>query len=45
LRSPAYAATSIGTVALTISLAATVFAIVDGVLFKPLDPVKVLRAD
>ena len=36
LRSPAYAATSIGTIALTISLSATVFAIVDGVLFKPL---------
>ena len=36
LRSPAYAATSIGTIALTIALAATVFAIVDGVLFKPL---------
>lgn len=36
LRSPWYAATSIGTVALTIALAATVFAIVDGVLFKPL---------
>jgi putative ABC transport system permease protein len=36
LRSPAYAVTSIGTIALTISLAATVFAIVDGVLFKPL---------
>jgi predicted permease len=35
-RSPAYAVTSIGTIALTISLAATVFAIVDGVLFKPL---------
>jgi putative ABC transport system permease protein len=35
-RSPAYAATSIGTIALTIALAATVFAIVDGVLFKPL---------
>ena len=36
VRSPAYAATSIGTIALTIALAATVFAIVDGVLFKPL---------
>ena len=36
LRSPAYAATSIGTIALTVALAATVFAIVDGVLFKPL---------
>jgi hypothetical protein len=36
LRSPAYAATSIGTVALTIALAAVVFAVVDGVLFKPL---------
>ena len=35
-RSPAYAATSIGTIALTIALASTVFAIVDGVLFKPL---------
>jgi putative ABC transport system permease protein len=35
-RSPAYAATSIGTIALTIALGATVFAIVDGVLFKPL---------
>jgi hypothetical protein len=31
-RSPAYAATSIGTIA----LASTIFAIVDGVLFKPL---------
>jgi putative ABC transport system permease protein len=36
MRSPAYAATSIGTVALTIALAAVVFAVVDGVLFKPL---------
>lgn len=35
-RSPAYAATAIGTIALTIALAATVFAVVDGVLFKPL---------
>ncbi|RPI57065.1 MAG: hypothetical protein EHM55_03210, partial [Acidobacteria bacterium] len=35
LRSPWHAATSIGTIALTVSLAATVFAIVDGVLFKP----------
>jgi putative ABC transport system permease protein len=35
-RSPWYAATAIGTIALSISLAATVFAIVDGVLFKPL---------
>ena len=46
LRSPAYAATSIGTIALTISLAATVFAIVDGVLFKPLpyrDPDQLFR--
>ncbi len=36
LRSPWYAATTVGTIALTISLAATVFAVVDGVLFKPL---------
>lgn len=35
-RSPWYAATVIGTIALSISLAATVFAVVDGVLFKPL---------
>jgi putative ABC transport system permease protein len=34
--SPWYAATSIGTIALTIALGATVFAVVDGVLFKPL---------
>jgi len=35
-RSPWFAVTSIGTVALAISLAATVFAVVDGVLFKRL---------
>ena len=35
-RSPWYAATVIGTIALSISLAATAFAVVDGVLFKPL---------
>ena len=35
-RSPWYAATAIATVALTIALASTVFAVVDGVLFKPL---------
>ena len=35
-RTPAYAATAIGTIALSISLAAVVFAVVDGVLFKPL---------
>jgi hypothetical protein len=35
-RSPWYATTVVGTVALTIALAATVFAVVDGVLFKPL---------
>jgi putative ABC transport system permease protein len=35
-RSLAFALTAIGTIALAMSLAATVFAIVDGVLFKPL---------
>jgi len=35
-RSPWYAATAIATIALTIALASTVFAVVDGVLFKPL---------
>lgn len=35
-RSPWYAATATGTIALTIALGATVFAVVDGVLFKPL---------
>jgi predicted permease len=35
-RSPAFALTAIGTIALAVSLAATVFAVVDGVLFKPL---------
>jgi putative ABC transport system permease protein len=35
-RSPWYAATVVGTIALSISLASTVFAVVDGVLFKPL---------
>ena len=35
-RAPWFAVTAIGTIALTIGLAATVFAIVDGVLFKAL---------
>lgn len=35
-RAPAYAATVIGVIALGMSLAITVFAVVDGVLFKPL---------
>ena len=35
-RSPAYVATVVCTIALTITLAATTFAIVDGVLFEPL---------
>jgi predicted permease len=35
-RSPWFATACIGTVALSIALAATVFAVVDGVLFKPL---------
>ena len=35
-RTPWYAFTVIGVVALSVSLAATVFAVVDGVLFKPL---------
>jgi predicted permease len=35
-RSPWYAATVIGVIALSMSLAITVFAVVDGVLFKPL---------
>lgn len=35
-RSPAYAATVIGVIALAMALATTVFAVVDGVLFKPL---------
>ena len=35
-KSPWHAAASIGTIALTIALGATVFAVVDGVLFKPL---------
>jgi putative ABC transport system permease protein len=35
-RSPWFAVTSIGTVAVALALAATVFAVVDGVLFKPL---------
>jgi predicted permease len=35
-RSPWFAATSIGNVTVAIALAATVFAVVDGVLFKPL---------
>ncbi len=34
--SPGYALTAIGTIALTITLATTVFAVVDGVLFKSL---------
>lgn len=36
LRSRWYAVTAIGTIALTIALGSTVFAVVDGVLFKPL---------
>lgn len=36
LRSRWYALTAIGTITLTIALGATVFAVVDGVLFKPL---------
>src|SRR5438046_2166271 len=36
MRSPWYAATAIGAIVLTIALSATVFAVVDGVLFKPL---------
>jgi len=36
VRSKWYASTAIGTITLTIALSATVFAIVDGVLFKPL---------
>src|SRR3954470_9357504 len=36
VRSKGYAFTAIGTIILTIALSATVFAIVDGVLFKPL---------
>jgi putative ABC transport system permease protein len=35
-RSPWFFVTVVGTIALSISLAATVFAVVDGVLFKPL---------
>jgi hypothetical protein len=35
-RSPWFAATSIGTVAVALAVAATAFAVVDGVLFKPL---------
>jgi predicted permease len=35
-RTPWYAATITGVVALTIALASTVFAVIDGVLFKPL---------
>ena len=36
LRAPAFALASIGTIALAVSLSTTVFAVVDGVLFKPL---------
>jgi putative ABC transport system permease protein len=36
VRSKWYACTAIGTITLTIALSATVFAVVDGVLFKPL---------
>jgi putative ABC transport system permease protein len=36
VRSKWYAFTAIGTISLTIALSATVFAVVDGVLFKPL---------
>lgn len=36
LRSRWHAAATVGTIALTISLSSTVFAVVDGVLFKPL---------
>ncbi len=35
-RSPYYTATVVATIALSIALASTVFAVVDGVLFKPL---------
>jgi predicted permease len=35
-RTPWYAATTIGVIALSMALATTVFAVVDGVLFKPL---------
>jgi predicted permease len=35
-RAPWYAATALGTITLTIALGSTVFAVVDGVLFKPL---------
>ena len=34
-RSPSYTATVVATIALSIALASTVFAVVDGVLFKP----------
>ena len=36
LRAPAFALASIGTIALAVCLSTTVFAVVDGVLFKPL---------
>lgn len=36
LRAPAFALASVGTIALAVSLSTTVFAVVDGVLFKPL---------
>ena len=36
LRSPWYTTTAVGTIALTVAFGATVFAVVDGVLFKPL---------
>ena len=46
VRSPWYGVTAIGTITLTIALAATVFAVIDGVLFRPLpypDPDRVFR--
>jgi hypothetical protein len=36
VRSPWYAVTAIGTITLTIALSATAFAVIDGVLFRPL---------
>jgi hypothetical protein len=36
VRSPWYGVTAIGTITLTIALTATVFAVIDGVLFRPL---------
>jgi predicted lysophospholipase L1 biosynthesis ABC-type transport system permease subunit len=37
-RAPWYSATVVGVMALGMALATTVFAVVDGVLFKPLPP-------